>query len=133
MTNDDAAPPGERNLARLVDHLRATRPGLLEATENLKARYFRTKRDDIVREALEEALTSLATRRPNARRHEGHGVAIIGHSGSGKSRLTDQMIGTHPLFQGFGQPDSDCPALSVQCPGSSTLGVLAIEILRRSG
>ena len=129
----EAGSPADRNMARLVEYQLQTRPRQYEALARMKSLYFRTNRDAVVSEALEDGLTELAIRPGGGGRFEGRGQAVIAETGAGKSRLIRHVLAAHPLFAGFGDPESNCAAVSVKCPGACTLRVLGIEILRATG
>ena len=129
---DEAGNPAQRSLGRLLKHQAETRPEVFELTKTLSAMYFANARDKRFEDALEDVLTELASRHSGGV-GEARGIAVFGESGSGKSRLIRRAFQTHPVFPGYGDPASGCAALDVRVPGSCTLGVLGIEILRAGG
>lgn len=124
--------PAARNLRQLRDSLVAD--GVpIDKLARMKNAYLRTPNDDVIREAVKNALKLVALPTAEPDRIETRGVALTAPSGYGKSRVVNRVLSANPLFAGFGDGDADCPAIRVRCPGSCTLGILGVEIVKATG
>ncbi len=132
-SSEDGRMSAERSLAKLAAFRAANDAVPLDLMMRLRGSYLRTQRDDLLRKDIDEALKGLAVTRADGTRNEGLGLALLGASGSGKSSAIRRALSKHPVLEGFGVADRDCPALSVRCKGSYTLKVLGLEIARAAG
>ena len=123
---------GDKSLAALRAHL--TSRGLpVDLGPKLRQVYIRTDQDDALATVFDEALYELLMTAKNGSRLEGRGIALLGHSGAGKSATVERLLRNHPVFAEGGVNQPGCRVLSVTCMGSCTLGVLGADLTKASG
>lgn len=135
--NDRGRQNGQR-LNEALKHLRSTMPtervSLSDRVGVIHSKYIGTARDDdleiYIQEMIDNASAAL------------HGISgkrralfVIGESGSGKSTAIQRCIASHKEFSPYedGEGRTIHPLVTLEAPGSMTLKVLAIELLRAIG
>ncbi len=100
--------------------------------------YFGTARDRIVDAELDQLIDSFllaedasaaGSARCVGRLKEGRALAIVGGSGTGKSRTLDRHFLKREEFAGYGDPNSDCLLISLTAPSPCTPRLLGMSIL----
>jgi hypothetical protein len=107
--------------------------------ERIRTQYAKSPRDKILAEAIDALLAAAVQREDLARppgfdnRARGTGLVVVGPTGVGKSRALERYFKKHPILQGFADPASKSPLISVAAPSPCTSMQLARMILRESG
>lgn len=109
-----------------------------EVMAGISSAYFVTARDRVVDAEVDQHIDSFllaegasiaGSARCVGRLKEGRALAIIGGSGTGKSRTLDRHFLKREEFAGYGDPDSDCMLISLTTPSPCTLRLLGVSIL----
>ncbi len=104
----------------------------------ISSAYFGTARDRVVSAEIDqifdsfllaEDATAAGSARCVGRLKEGRALAIIGGSGSGKSRTLERHFLKREEFAGYGDPNSDCMLISLTAPSPCTLRLLGMSVL----
>jgi hypothetical protein len=111
-----------------------------EVMDDIYSAYFGTARDRLVGGEVDQLVDSFllaegastqGSTRCVGRLKEGRALAIIGGSGTGKSRTLDRHFLKREEFAGYGDPNSDCPLISLTVPSPCTPRLLGMSILNR--
>jgi Cdc6-like AAA superfamily ATPase len=109
------------------------------AMELIRTLYAKSRRDKLLAEAIDSLLAAAVQREDLLRppgfdnRARGAGLVLVGPTGVGKSRALERYFKKHPILQGFQDPASKSPLISVAAPSPCTSMQLARMILRESG
>lgn len=107
--------------------------------ERVRRVYVILARDKDLRDKFDAFVEDLAELRDGeasqerAERLEANMFILLAPSGAGKSRALRRLFEKHPLTQGYGDRDSDCPIISVVCPSPCSMVDLGREILKETG
>ena len=135
MSSDTGSDP----VARMHAMLSEAHPHEFTVMEGLRIKYKKTARDTILAEAINRLLGAAVQRvdltaPPGFKnRARGSGLAIIGPTGVGKSRALERFFDKHPVLQGYHDPASRSPLITVSAPSPCTSMTLARLVLRTSG
>lgn len=126
-------------VARMHAMFSEASPDEFATMEGLRIKYKKTARDLVLAEAI-DGLLGAAVQRVDLtaapgfeNRARGSGLAIVGPTGVGKSRALERFFDKHPVLQGYRDPASKSPLISVSAPSPCTSMTLARLILRASG
>lgn len=109
-----------------------------EIMAGISSAYLGTARDRVVDAEVDQLIDSFLLAedasaagfaRCVGRLKEGRALAIIGGSGTGKSRTLDRHFLKREEFAGYGDPNSDCMLVSFTAPSPCTPRLLAMSIL----
>jgi len=132
-------PPQHDSVATLHAMLAGDANSTLDVMEIIKTKYVGTNRDTILREAVNRLLASAVTRADLSQpagfdnRMPGLGLVIVGETGVGKSIALKRLFDKHPVLQGYDNPTSDSPLISLAAPSPCTSKQLARAILMATG
>ncbi|UMY17117.1 ATP-binding protein [Methylobacterium organophilum] len=113
--------------------------GLAALMELVQATYLGLDRDTRLARNFKELLLRTLIRRDPALPHgpantiEARGILVVGESGAGKSHALKRILSRHPAFPGYGDPTSDCQAITVHVTSPSTFIGLGRRTLRATG
>lgn len=128
--------------AKLRMHQSAVRQSRNAIIRSLEQTYFTNERDTRLEAALDEMIDR-AVRHGDAvadgpnrnvgRLGEGSLLAVLGHSGAGKTRLLSRHFHVRPEFGGYGMPGVSSVLVTVQARAPFSLGEFARDLAKAAG
>jgi len=138
MATTDLSRQDNGGLGEALATLRGRMPeasvSLADRLSRINGRYIGTARDHELRDHIDELIVNAASAlggEPGKRR----ALFVIGDSGSGKSTAIERAIANRKEFAPYEDHSGRLiyPMVSLEAPGSLTLKVLAIDLLRAIG
>ena len=107
--------------------------------ETIRAKFLKTNRDIHLATAMEQLIANAVQREDTSlppsfeNRGRGSGLVLIGPTGVGKSKSLERYFSQHPVLNGYSDPASGSPLVSVSVPSPCTSMQLARALLRATG
>ncbi|WP_289014305.1 TniB family NTP-binding protein [uncultured Methylobacterium sp.] len=126
-------------LATIRNGLQAADLEIVDTMERVKAVYFETPTHKNVEAQLRIVLQQLLERRDPklpagpANVTEARGFVLSGQARAGKSRTLGEVFRTHPSLPGYGDPEANCPLVTVIPQGACTLGRFGQDVFEQLG
>lgn len=107
--------------------------------ETIRAKFMKTSRDAQLANAMQQLIANAVQREDTdlppsfENRGRGSGLVLVGPTGVGKSKSLERYFNNHPVLNGYADPASGSPLVSVAVPSPCTSMQLARALLRATG
>lgn len=139
MSDSNNFPASEDPVAQLHQEAMSGANNFFSIMEGLRAKFLPNERDDALGRAMKQLIANAVQREdvelpPSfTNRARGSGLVLLGPTGVGKSRSLERFFDNHRILNGYKNPASKSPLVSIAVPSPCTSMQLARSLLRATG